>query len=643
MADVGEDIFGILNTYLTSRQGPNDGKPQPPQPPPAPPAGMAPNVAQPPNLPPPEPGQVTPPTPSSERTLAADGGLSQFMAIQKAAMEAQRKAQLGSSLAHAGASIGAALTRSPSMRESLTTIAGQKGGAGGAGTGDGVGNLSAESFLGFQKRADTIQERARFAQTRGQLSKQLGISEAALQTMYDTDPKKIADIQAQHANPDREVKVLDDGTIISTRKNAAPGEQPLVLGIDTEKVAEGKRKDIKLGLEGEKQRIDTAKEGRDVQKFATEESVRLSSDASISELSRLIDKPEAVLRSMTQEQRAKLITEQLHPQEPTAEQKTLANINRERTKQGLGTYTEEQWRGMENAKTQELERIKAGFGPQATSATSANEKTDEANKALLQAHQSREQARNALFRGGQVGIYAGGGPVTEWAVKYQKFMQGLTGQPNPKISNTEIYTASLASDVLNTVKGLGAGTSISDADRKFAEQAAGGNTELNQESMRRLLAIRDKLDRQKLEANNQSIDRRYNALPGLARIVEPVALPKQDKEMLRYTDNADLLNAIENPDQNKDFFESTHGKGSHAEYQNRMDELIQSKMATLNDKTKTWSNEDKQQFNDFKEMPAEYMEANKARLEADAIKKYGPDQGTGLIDVVLAAKKAGKF
>jgi hypothetical protein len=91
----------------------------------------------------------------------------------------------------------------------------------------------------------------------------------------------------------------------------------------------------------------------------------------------------------------------------------------------------------------------------------------------------------------------------------------LTGRQNPKIQNTEIYTASLAADVLSSIHALGTGSAVSDGDRIYAEKAAGGTIELTPESMRRLLAIRDKLDRQKMEANNAAIDRRYNALPGL--------------------------------------------------------------------------------------------------------------------------------
>ena len=647
MADVGTDIFGILNTYLTSRQGPLDGKKPPPQgptpegppaapAPPEPPAGMAPNVAP----PAPAPG---PPIPTDTRTLAADGGLAQYTQMLKAAQEAQRKAAFGSALARGGASLGAALTRSPSMRESLTSIAGHAGG-GGDGSGGGVGNLTPDAFLKFGERADSLAAKGRFAASRGALSKQLGISESALQTMYDTDPKKVADLQAANADPTREVKVLDDGTIMSTRKNAAPGEKPIVLGYDTEKQAEGKRKDIELGLKGKTEQREQAKEGRDAEKFSYERAAQLSSDASIDELSTLINKPPAVLRSMTQDQRAKLITEQFHVFEPTADQKTLAGINAQRKAAGLDEYTTEQWRDLENEKTKDIKRIEAGFGPQATAATTANEKSAEANQAILQTRMAREQARNAVYRGGEAGVYAGGGPLTDWAIKYQKLVTGLTGRQNPKIQNTEIYTASLAADVLSSIHALGTGSAVSDGDRIYAEKAAGGTIELTPELMRRLLAIRDKLDRQKMESNNANIDRRYNALPGLARITEPTALPKQDKEALRYTDNATILNSLSDPDGNKAYFDSLHGKGAQDEFTTkRFDELIQSKMALENTKTRVHSQDDTEQFKLLKKMPLDVMVRDKAMLEQDAINKYGPDQGKGLIDILIAAKQAKKF
>lgn len=633
MADVGDDIFSIIQRFATPRQA-AEPAPTQPQPVPMTPANVPqmgaqqgppipPEVVQGPPVPPAlQPrvpvdtaptGSVEPPQPVSTKTLSTTPSAldltKQFLDIQKQQRREAALEDLPGQIAHSGAALGAALTRSPSARESLTSIANARA----AMPQSGVGNLTAESFLNFQKQADVLQGRVRFAQALPELSKRTGMTPTQLQAMYDADPKSVSNL-------------------LETIGKEGTEKSRLELGL---KGREQQVKEAELG-------IKQTEEQRAAQTFSTAEKVRLSSDAAIPELSRITGQPVEVIQGLNQDQRAKLLEQQVKPMERTAEQKTLDQINKERAAAKLDPYTMEQYRDLENKKTENLKRIEAGFGPQASAATKANEDADNANKAILQSRVAREQARNAAFRGGEAGIYAGGGPLTDWAIKYQKFLQGVTGRPNQKISNTEVYTASLAADVLNTVKGLGAGTAISDSDRKFAEQAAGGSLELNPESMRRLLTIRDKLDRQKIEANNQSIDRRYQALPGLARIVEPTAVPQQDKESLRYTDNTDLLNALTDPN-SKQYFEMNHGKGSHEEFQNRMDEVIQSKMQTLNEKTRTWSNDDKTMFDLVKKLGPDDLEKRRAALEDRFTKDYGADQGSKLLDVIIAAKRAGRF
>jgi hypothetical protein len=71
--------------------------------------------------------------------------------------------------------------------------------------------------------------------------------------------------------------------------------------------------------------------------------------------------------------------------------------------------------------------------------------------------------------------------------------------------------------------------------------------------------------------------------------------------------------------------------------------MIQSKMALENTKTRVHSQDDTEQFKLLKKMPLDVMVRDRDMLEKDAIAKYGPDQGKGLIDILIAAKQAKKF
>jgi hypothetical protein len=86
------------------------------------------------------------------------------------------------------------------------------------------------------------------------------------------------------------------------------------------------------------------------------------------------------------------------------------------------------------------------------------------------------------------------------------------GVPNTdKINNTEAFGAAIGQRVAAMVKAFGSGTAISDGDRRFAAAMAGGNIELDEKSMRRILDIGEKAARGKIDYHNASVDRVVNA------------------------------------------------------------------------------------------------------------------------------------
>jgi len=92
----------------------------------------------------------------------------------------------------------------------------------------------------------------------------------------------------------------------------------------------------------------------------------------------------------------------------------------------------------------------------------------------------------------------------------------LLGVPNAdKINNTEAYGAAIGQRVASMVKAFGSGTAISDGDRRFAAAMAGGNIELDEKSMRRILDIGEKAARGKIDYHNTFVDKVVNSNEGL--------------------------------------------------------------------------------------------------------------------------------
>lgn len=92
----------------------------------------------------------------------------------------------------------------------------------------------------------------------------------------------------------------------------------------------------------------------------------------------------------------------------------------------------------------------------------------------------------------------------------------LLSVPNAeKINNTEAYGAAIGQRVASMVKAFGSGTAISDGDRRFAAAMAGGNIDLDEKSMRRILDIGEKAARGKIDYHNTSVEKIVNANEGL--------------------------------------------------------------------------------------------------------------------------------
>jgi hypothetical protein len=110
----------------------------------------------------------------------------------------------------------------------------------------------------------------------------------------------------------------------------------------------------------------------------------------------------------------------------------------------------------------------------------------------------------------RVQLDAPGGVLTGFRAGDRLAMQKIAtlfGVDPSKVENTETFRAAMKPAVLEIVKGLGSGVSISNADRAFAEKAAGGDIDLNEGTIRRILDIAEKSARYKIDQHNEFVDK----------------------------------------------------------------------------------------------------------------------------------------
>jgi hypothetical protein len=76
-------------------------------------------------------------------------------------------------------------------------------------------------------------------------------------------------------------------------------------------------------------------------------------------------------------------------------------------------------------------------------------------------------------------------------------------------ANAETFGSVVAPQVLALVRGLGAGSGISNADREFAQKAAGGSINLEPAAIKRLMDIGERAARMRVKEHNATLDRVY--------------------------------------------------------------------------------------------------------------------------------------
>jgi hypothetical protein len=93
---------------------------------------------------------------------------------------------------------------------------------------------------------------------------------------------------------------------------------------------------------------------------------------------------------------------------------------------------------------------------------------------------------------------------------------------------TEAYQSLVGRKVAATVKSFGSGTSITNQDREYASNMEGGNINLDESSMRRILTLSDQVARDQIKNHNRDVDKLQKVYPnaplGNFKVEEPPKL-----------------------------------------------------------------------------------------------------------------------
>lgn len=108
-------------------------------------------------------------------------------------------------------------------------------------------------------------------------------------------------------------------------------------------------------------------------------------------------------------------------------------------------------------------------------------------------------------------------------------------------ANSQAYAANMANNVGKLIKQFGAGTGLSDADRKYAEQMAGGRISLDKKALEKILDIQDRAARNVISRHNQKVKGVKTNIPLEVQLEETAAPPAAPKPKSDIRSKADAI------------------------------------------------------------------------------------------------------
>jgi hypothetical protein len=92
-------------------------------------------------------------------------------------------------------------------------------------------------------------------------------------------------------------------------------------------------------------------------------------------------------------------------------------------------------------------------------------------------------------------------------------------------SNSQAYAAAMGANVGRIIKQFGAGTGLSDADREYAAQIAGGKIGLTEASLRKILDINDRVANRIIDLHNKNVSGIKTNIP--LTVQRPISIAPQ--------------------------------------------------------------------------------------------------------------------
>lgn len=175
-------------------------------------------------------------------------------------------------------------------------------------------------------------------------------------------------------------------------------------------------------------------------------------------------------------------------------------------------------------------RKEMGNLPQEAVIKRVGDSHDTASKALA-GFQAVQSAKAAFSKGAITGF--GANQRLDWA-KFNQWM-GLEDKGN-EIANTEVFRSSMAPVIAATLKATVGTTQVSNTDRQFAEDAAGGRITLDPGTINRMMEITRRLSLEAIGKHETLVEAMYGNNPK-AQALFGVELPIPEHQVRRLMEN----------------------------------------------------------------------------------------------------------
>jgi len=466
------------------------------------------------------------------------------------------------------------------------------------------GDLTLGQFGEFQKRKEgiiaTAEDNKRIDSIVADPRVGGRISKEALLTLRANNPPAYAKLVADFFDPQTDTKILEDGTFVSRAKNAPAGTPYLPTGtVDT---AKGEKSAADL----EKTKAETGKIGVETDK-AREEITKTQLEQ--------LEVQARTGKTITEDQVKKL--ELLDPKELKSPEnlerlsaltgipaETLATMDPKSIVSETGKILTSQQQGQGAARTQI-----AGKQVEEGQKTLDKASMDMAERAARRAVLERTKLNTGYLGAETFGQLA----VTLFPGSEQAEAERLTRQ----------YLAQSAGEVISAGQDMKG--AFSEKDRQMLQDAVAGSRNLSSDEMMRVLAIRDLLDRKRIDRATTSRSRGRKAIGAPDDDVDDTRPPPLQKHELRAVDANVVTEAVRSPEGRR-YLASIYGKSTADDLIARQQEVVNAKLPP-------------EVVQSYRQEPLKDLIARKTAIEAMNRSKYGYDSA-GVLDLIIAQRQA---